>query len=114
VITLTCIAAASIGRMTYTSMCRVLSSQYILVGHADGIAPHRLIYKYALKNPLMPVITFVGLQIGFLAPVQWFVMVVMVVYLCVNLLADLLVDVRFPRCGTGPDDSRFYPDRRRH
>jgi peptide/nickel transport system permease protein len=66
VMTLTFIVGASIARMAYTSMRRVLSAPYILVGHAYGIAPHRLIYKYAPKNALMPVITFVGLQIGFL------------------------------------------------
>jgi peptide/nickel transport system permease protein len=126
VMTLTFIVAASIARMTYTSMRRVLSAQYILVGHAYGISPHRLIYKYALKNALMPVITFVGLQIGFLiggvvlvevvfalpgigryavdsllvndfAPVQGFVLVVLMVYLCVNLLADVLYGLVNPQ-----------------
>jgi peptide/nickel transport system permease protein len=126
VMTLTFVVAASMARMTYTSMRRVLSAQYILVGHAYGIAPHLLIYKYALKNALMPVITFVGLQIGFLiggvvlvevvfalpgigryavdsllvndfAPVQGFVMVVLVVYMCVNLLADLLYGLVNPQ-----------------
>jgi peptide/nickel transport system permease protein len=96
------------------------------VGHAYGISPHRMIYKYALKNALMPVITFVGLQIGFLiggvvlvevvfalpgigryavdsllvndfAPVQGFVLVVLVVYLCVNLLADVLYGLVNPQ-----------------
>jgi peptide/nickel transport system permease protein len=126
VMTLTFIVGASISRMTYTSMRRVLSAPYILVGHAYGIAPNRLIYKYALKNALMPVITFVGLQIGFLiggvvlvevvfalpgigryavdsllvndfAPVQGFVLVVLVVYLCVNLLADVLYGLVNPQ-----------------
>jgi peptide/nickel transport system permease protein len=97
------------------------------VGHAYGIAPSRLIYKYALKNALMPVITFVGLQIGFLiggvvlvevvfalpgigryavdsllvndfAPVQGFVLVVLTVYLCINLLADVLYRLSILRC----------------
>jgi ABC-type dipeptide/oligopeptide/nickel transport system permease component len=126
VMTLTFIVAASIARMTYTSMRRVLSAPYILVGHAYGISPHRLVYKYALKNALMPVITFVGLQIGFLiggvvlvevvfalpgigryavdsllvndfAPVQGFVLVVLIVYLCVNLLADVLYSLVNPQ-----------------
>jgi peptide/nickel transport system permease protein len=126
VMTLTFIVAASIARMTYTSMRRVLSAPYILVGHAYGFAPHRLIYKYALKNALIPVITFVGLQVGFLiggvvlvevvfalpgigryavdsllvndfAPVQGFVLVVLLVYLCVNLLADVLYGLVNPQ-----------------
>jgi peptide/nickel transport system permease protein len=123
---LTFIVAASIARMTYTAMRRVLSAQDILVGHAYGVSPNLLIYKYALKNALMPVITFIGLQIGFLiggvvlvevvfalpgigryavdsllvndfAPVQGFVMVVLVVYLCLNLLADLLYGLVNPQ-----------------
>jgi ABC-type dipeptide/oligopeptide/nickel transport system permease component len=126
VMSLTFIVAASIARMTYTSMRRVLSAPYILVGHAYGISPHRLIYKFALKNALIPVITFVGLQIGFLiggvvlievvfalpgigryavdsllvndfAPVQGFVLVVLIVYLCVNLLADVLYGLVNPQ-----------------
>jgi peptide/nickel transport system permease protein len=126
VMTLTFIVAASISRMTYTSMRRVLSAQYILVGHAYGLSPNVLIYKYALKNALMPVITFIGLQVGFLiggvvlvevvfaipgigryavdsllvndfAPVQGFVLVVLVIYLCVNLLADLLYGLVNPQ-----------------
>lgn len=126
VMTLTFVVAASIARMTYTSMRRVLSAPYILVGHAYGISPHRMVYKYALKNALMPVITFIGLQVGFLiggvvlvevvfaipgigryavdsllvndfAPVQGFVLVVLVVYLGVNLLADVLYGLVNPQ-----------------
>jgi peptide/nickel transport system permease protein len=126
VMTLTFIVAASIARMTYTSMRRVLSAPYIQVGHAYGISPHRMVYKYALKNALMPVITFIGLQVGFLiggvvlvevvfalpgigryavdsilvndfAPVQGFVLVVLVVYLGVNLLADVLYGLVNPQ-----------------
>jgi ABC-type transport system substrate-binding protein len=85
-----------------------------------------LIGNALLKNALMPVITFVGWQIGFLiggvvlievvfalpgigryavdsllvndfAPVQGFVLVVLVVYLCVNLLADVLYGLVNPQ-----------------
>jgi peptide/nickel transport system permease protein len=66
VLTLTCRVAASIARMTDTSMRRVLGAPYILVGHAYGLPPQRLVFKYALKNAPLPVITFVGLQMGFL------------------------------------------------
>jgi hypothetical protein len=98
VMTLTFIVAASIARMTYTSMRRVLSAPYILIGHAYGFAPHRLIYKYALKNALMPVITFVGLQVAFLIGG---VVLVLLVYLCVNLLADVLYGLVNPQVRAG-------------
>jgi peptide/nickel transport system permease protein len=126
VITLAFIVGASIARMTYTSMRKVLTTQYILVGHAYGLSPQVIIYKFALKNALMPVITLIGLQIGFLiggvvlvevvfslpgigryavdsllvndfAPVQGFVIIVLLVYLVVNLLADLLYGLVNPQ-----------------
>jgi peptide/nickel transport system permease protein len=66
VITLAFIVGASIVRMTYTSMRKVLAAPYILVGHAYGFSPRAMVYKFALKNALMPVLTLIGLQIGFL------------------------------------------------
>jgi peptide/nickel transport system permease protein len=130
VITLAFVTGASIARMTYSSMRKVLTSQFILVGHAYGLSPRALVYKFALKNALMPVVTLIGLQVGFLiggvvlvevvfslpgigryaveslmvndfAPVQGFVLVVLVVYLLVNLLVDLLYGVLNPQVRHG-------------
>src|SRR5262249_61158159 len=47
-------------------MRRVLASQFIQVSHADGVSPRAIVYKFALKNALMPVVTLIGLQVGFL------------------------------------------------
>jgi peptide/nickel transport system permease protein len=126
VVSLAFIVGASISRMTYSSMRKVLASPYILVGHAYGFSQRAIIYKFALKNALMPVITLIGLQTGFLiggvvlvevvfslpgigryavdsllvndfAPVQGFVLIVLVVYLLANLLVDLLYNVINPQ-----------------
>ena len=35
--------------MTYTSMRKVLASQFILVSHAYGLSPRAIVYKFALK-----------------------------------------------------------------
>jgi peptide/nickel transport system permease protein len=130
VITLAFVTGASIARMTYTSMRKVLASQFILVSHAYGISSRAIIYKFALKNALMPVVTLIGLQVGFLiggvvlvevvfslpgigryavesllvndfAPVQGFVLLVLVVYLLVNLLVDLFYSVLNPQVRHG-------------
>src|SRR5262249_1460003 len=46
VITLAFVTGASLARMTYTSMRRVLTSQFILVGHAYGLSPRAIVYKF--------------------------------------------------------------------
>lgn len=126
VLTLAFVTGAAIARMTYTSMCKVLATQFITVGHAFGFSPRALVFKFALKNALMPVLTLIGLQVGFLiggvvlvevvfslpgigryavesllvndfAPVQGFVLLVLVVYLLVNLVIDLLYGVLNPQ-----------------
>ncbi len=126
VITLAFATGASIARMTYTSMRKVLTSQFIIVGHAYGFSPRAIVFKFALKNALMPVLTLIGLQVGFLiggvvlvevvfslpgigryavdsllvndfAPVQGFVLLVLVVYLLVNLVIDLLYGLLNPQ-----------------
>jgi peptide/nickel transport system permease protein len=130
VITLAFVTGASIARMTYASMRKVLASQFILVSHAYGVSPRAIVYKFALKNALMPVVTLIGLQVGFLiggvvlvevvfslpgigryavesllvndfAPVQGFVLLVLVVYLLVNLLVDLLYSFLNPQVRNG-------------
>src|SRR5207245_8374009 len=66
VITQAFVTGASIARLTYTSMRKVVPSQFILVSHAYGVSPRAIVYKFALKNALMPVVTLIGLQVGFL------------------------------------------------
>lgn len=56
--------AAITTRMIRSGMIDTLEEDYILTTKARGIPERRVIYKYALKNVLLPVITVVGMQVG--------------------------------------------------
>jgi peptide/nickel transport system permease protein len=59
-------AAAIITRMTRSSMLEVIRQDYIRTARAKGVTEKKVINKHALKNALIPVITVVGLQFGYL------------------------------------------------
>lgn len=59
-------AAAIITRMTRSSMLEVIRQDFIRTARAKGVAEKKVINKHALKNALIPVITVVGLQFGYL------------------------------------------------
>lgn len=63
-ITLATGGAAIIARMTRSSMLEVLNQDYIRTAYAKGVSDRLVIYKHALRNALIPVITVVGLQFG--------------------------------------------------
>lgn len=56
--------AAIVARMTRSSMLEVIGQDYIRTARAKGLKEHIIIYKHALRNALIPVITVVGLQFG--------------------------------------------------
>ncbi|MDP4098973.1 ABC transporter permease [Paenibacillus sp. P96] len=58
------IPMAVIARMTRSSMLEVMNSEYIRTARAKGLAPFRVVYKHALKNAAIPVLTVIGLQTG--------------------------------------------------
>lgn len=60
------IASAISSRMTRSSMLEVLGQDYIRTARAKGLSERVVIYKHALKNALIPVVTIVGLQFGYL------------------------------------------------
>lgn len=60
------IPMAIIARMTRSSMLEVMNSDYVRTARAKGVRQFFVIYKHALKNALIPVLTVVGLQTGFL------------------------------------------------
>lgn len=64
VITLGTGGAAIIARMTRSSMLEVISQDYIRTARAKGARERVVIYRHALRNALIPVITVVGLQFG--------------------------------------------------
>lgn len=57
-------SSAYLARITRTSMLDILSSQYILTAKAKGLTRATIIFKHALKNCFIPVITLVGLDFG--------------------------------------------------
>jgi len=57
-------ASATTARMTRASLIEVLDQDYIRTAHAKGLPETRIIYKHALRNALIPVITLIGLQFG--------------------------------------------------
>lgn len=49
-----------ITRLTKSSMLDVLGQDYIRTARAKGVAEHKVVFKHALRNALVPVITYVG------------------------------------------------------
>jgi len=57
-------ATASIGRITRASMLDVLRQDFIRTAKAKGLSRRIVIYRHALRNALIPVITVIGLTFG--------------------------------------------------
>jgi len=53
-----------IARMTRASMLEVLNQDYIRTAQAKGLAQHPVLFRHALKNATLPVITVIGIQFG--------------------------------------------------
>ncbi|MBN1946393.1 MAG: ABC transporter permease [Bradymonadales bacterium] len=125
-ITLGTALAAKLARMTRSSMLEVLSADYIRTARAKGLPERQVIWKHALRNALVPVVTVVGLQVGALLSgaiivekvfgrpglgtllldaisqrnymlVQGCVLVIAFTYVLVNLLTDLAYMAVDPR-----------------
>jgi peptide/nickel transport system permease protein len=118
-ITLGTAGAAIVARMTRSTMLDVIRQDYIRTARAKGVKERVIVYKHALKNALIPVVTVVGLQFGSLLGgtvltesvfainglgrlivdairmrdlpmVQGAVLVVSVIFVCVNLCVDIV------------------------
>src|SRR5690625_7649744 len=51
---------AIIARLTRSTMLEVLTQDYIKMARGKGLSPWKVIFKHALRNALMPVITIMG------------------------------------------------------
>ena len=129
-ITLGTIPLAIIARMTRSSLLEVLNQQYIVTAYAKGLPKRVVILKHALKNSIIPVLTVIGLEFGYLMggailtehifswpglgswlraaveardirPVQGGVLFVATVFMTVNLIVDLLYAYFDPRIRIG-------------
>jgi peptide/nickel transport system permease protein len=118
--------AGLIARITRSSLVDVLNENYIKVAKAKGVQGRALVYKHAMRNVLIPVVTIVGLQLGgmlrgavmtevvFALPgigrlvtiavlnreyhlVQATVMVIAIMFILVNLSVDVLYRYLNPR-----------------
>ncbi len=49
-------------RLTRVNMIEILQSDFITAGRARGIPERRLVYKHALRNTFIPILTLIGLQ----------------------------------------------------
>lgn len=55
---------AVIARITRSAMLGVIRLEYIVTARSKGVSEARVIFKHALRNALIPVITIVGVQLG--------------------------------------------------
>src|SRR5262249_42577433 len=58
--------AASIMRMTRSTLLEVLREDYVRTAHSKGLRERSVIFRHALKNASLPVITIMGGQVAFL------------------------------------------------
>jgi ABC-type dipeptide/oligopeptide/nickel transport system permease component len=63
-LTLGAFAMASIARLTRSAMLDVIRLDYITTARAKGLREGRVIWRHALKNAAIPVVTIMGLQFG--------------------------------------------------
>jgi ABC-type dipeptide/oligopeptide/nickel transport system permease component len=125
-ITLGTAMAAMLSRMIRASLLEVLDEEYITNARAKGLPERMVIFKHALRNALIPVITIIGLQVGVLLSgaiiteaifdwpglgtlllegiysrnyplVQGCILVIATVYVLVNLMTDIAYAWADPR-----------------
>ncbi|WP_237453183.1 ABC transporter permease [Pseudooceanicola albus] len=128
-VTLALFTLAPIARMTRAAMLQALSADYIRTARAAGLAPRKVLYGYAFRNALLPVVTTLGMVFSFVlganvlvekvfawpgigsyavealvvsdyAAVQGFVLSMALLFVLLNLLIDLAYSVIDPRFGT--------------
>ncbi len=63
-ITVGTFVTASIARLTRNGVLQELRSDYVRTARAKGLAERVVVYKHALRNAAIPVVTIVGLQLG--------------------------------------------------
>jgi ABC-type dipeptide/oligopeptide/nickel transport system permease component len=59
-------SSGSIARLVRSTMLEVLSREYIIAARSKGLSERLVVCRHALKNALIPVITVMGLQFGYL------------------------------------------------
>ena len=57
---------AIVMRMVRATMLEVLSQDYVRTARAKGVSRSKVVYRHALRNALIPVVTVVGFEVGVL------------------------------------------------
>ena len=65
-VTLAAFSLARNARLTRSSLLEVMQQDYMRTARAKGLHENLIIYRHGLRNALIPLVTMVGLQIGFL------------------------------------------------
>ena len=118
--------AAILTRLLRASMLEIIRLEYVTTARAKGLGERMVILKHALKNALIPTVTIMGLQIGFLIggaivvetlfaipglgtyginsiiardyqQVQGFILLVAICFVAINFLVDLVYSFLDPR-----------------
>jgi peptide/nickel transport system permease protein len=118
--------AAILTRLLRASMLEIIRMEYVTTARAKGLGENLVILKHALKNALIPTVTIMGLQIGFLIggaivvetlfaipglgtyginaiiardyqQVQGFILLVAISFVVLNFLVDLVYSFLDPR-----------------
>jgi peptide/nickel transport system permease protein len=63
-ITIGLFSIALVARMTRASMLEVLEQDYVRTAFAKGVANRNVVYRHALRNAFIPVLTVIGIQFG--------------------------------------------------
>src|SRR5262249_36052824 len=58
--------SAIVMRLTRSTMLDVLSQDYIRTARAKGVMPRSVVFRHALRNALIPIVTIVGAQVSIL------------------------------------------------
>ncbi|MGE0715203.1 MAG: ABC transporter permease [Alphaproteobacteria bacterium] len=125
-LTLGIFALAPLARMTRAAMLAALGSDFVRAARASGLTSARIVWVYAFRNAMLPVVTTLGMVFSFLlganvlvekvfswpgigsyaiealivsdyAPVQGFVLTMAFLYVLLNLAIDILYGVIDPR-----------------
>jgi peptide/nickel transport system permease protein len=120
------IPLAIIARMTRSAMLEVMSLDYMRTARAKGLSERKVVFRHAMRNALLPIVTIIGLQLGGLLSgailtetifgltgvgktlydainsrdyvvVQAFTLVIAVVFVMANLIVDVSYAVLDPR-----------------
>jgi peptide/nickel transport system permease protein len=125
-VTMALFVMAPIARMTRASMLGALGSDFIRTARASGLTRRTVLYRYAFRNAMLPVVTTLGMVFSFMlganvlvekvfawpgigsfaldalvasdyAPVQGFVLTMASIYVLLNLAIDILYGLIDPR-----------------